>query len=286
MRVEPKTTRPGNHRRGARYWGPVVCAGVAIGLAVAILAGFGWQLWTAILSVILLSCPLVLLWGAIMSLRRTPLVVGPLPETRGVLIDWLAPVYDPMCRLMGAGMALRRHTVALVGLRPGNRVLDVGCGTGVLTRLAAEIVGPEGTAVGIDPGPAMIGVARLKAGRTHSRARFELGIIEALDFANDCFDVVLCSFVLHHLPAEVKRAGLREVWRVLKPGGRLMLVDFDPARPLARAIFTLFRMIPGWARVLQAAGDAVPLLREAGFTDVSIAGSWRATATLWMGRKP
>jgi ubiquinone/menaquinone biosynthesis C-methylase UbiE len=132
----------------------------------------------------------------------------------------------------------------------------------------------------------MIGIARLKAARTHSRASFELGIIEALAFVDNAFDVVLSSFVLHHLPADVKRAGLREVWRVLRPGGRLILVDFDPARPLARAVFALFRLMPGNAHVLQSAGDPVPLLREAGFADVAIAGSWRATATFWVGRKP
>jgi len=107
-----------------------------------------------------------------------------------------------------------------------------------------------------------------------------------LPFVNNAFDVVLSSFVLHHLPADVKRAGLREVWRVLKPGGRLMLVDFDPARPLARAVFALFRLMPASAHVLQAAGDPIPLLREAGFADVAIAGSWRAAATFWTGRKP
>ena len=290
MPADPKIaaplSQPSPHRRGAHAWWVAVCVVVAVGLAIALLAGFGWQLWTAILLVILLFCPLVLIWGVIESLRSAPLVAGPAPETHGVLIDWLAPVYDPMCRLVGAGMAMRRRTVALAGLRPGERVLDVGCGTGVLTRLAAEGVGPEGVAIGIDPGPTMIGIARFKAARTHSRASFELGIIEALAFVGNAFDVVLFSFVLHHLPADVKQAGLREIWRVLKPGGRLILVDFDPARPLARAVFALFRPIPGTAHVLKAAGDPVPLMREAGFADVAIAGSWRATATFWVARKP
>ena len=278
--------RPASQHRGTHFWWKVACLIAAIGLASALLARFGWQLWTAILLSTLVFCPLLIIWGMIESLRRTPLVVGPVPETRGVLIDWLAPVYDTMCRAVGAGMALRRRTVELAELRPGDCVLDVGCGTGVLTRFAADAVGSKGVVIGIDPGPAMIGIARLRAQRTHSRAKFELGVIEALDFASDTFDVVLSSFVLHHLPADVKPVGLREVWRVLKPEGRFVLVDFDPIRPVARAVFGLFRLIPGNAPVVRAAGDPVPLLREAGFTDVAIAGSWRVTATFWIGRKP
>jgi ubiquinone/menaquinone biosynthesis C-methylase UbiE len=262
-----------------------VCAALSVAVVIAVYVQFGWRPWTVVLAVILLFCPLVIVWGVVESLRRAPLVVGPVPETHGVLIEWLAPVYDPMCRVVGAGMALRRRTVALAGLSLGNRVLDVGCGTGVLTRLAAETVGPQGAAIGIDPGPTMIGIARHKAARIHSQARFELGIIEALDFADDSFDAVLCSFVFHHLPADLKRAGLREVRRVLNPGGRFLLVDFDTTRPLARAVFALFRLMPG-AEVLRAAGDPVPLLREAGFEEVAVAGSWRATATFWIARKP
>ena len=156
----------------------------------------------------------------------------------------------------------------------------------MLTRLAAQAVGPEGTAVGIDPGPAMIGVARLKAARTRSRATFELGVIERLGFGDSTFDVVLSSFMLHHLPADVKRAGLGEVWRVLKPGGRLVLVDFDPTRPIARLMFAIFRLVPTYARVVHAAGDPVPLLRTASFVDVAAAGSWLGAATFWAARKP
>jgi demethylmenaquinone methyltransferase/2-methoxy-6-polyprenyl-1,4-benzoquinol methylase/phosphoethanolamine N-methyltransferase len=132
----------------------------------------------------------------------------------------------------------------------------------------------------------MIGVARLKTAQTRSRAKFGLGVIERLGFGDGTFDVVLSSFMLHHLPADVKRAGLGEVWRVLKPGGRLVLVDFDPTRPIARLMFAVFRLVPTYARVLQAAGNPVPLLRAAGFVDVTAAGSWLGAATFWAARKP
>ena len=218
-----------------------------------------------------------------MSTRDHP---GPAPETRGITIDWLAPVYDPMCWMMGLGRTMRRRTVALAAIKPGERVLDVGCGTGELTRLAAEAVGPEGLVVGIDPGPKMIAIARRKATRTGSRATFDLGVVERLAFGDGTFDVVLSSFVLHHLPADLKQAGLREVWRVLRSGGRLILVDFDTARTIARLMLSIFGLVPKYGRVLQAAGDPVPLLREADFVDVAAVDSWLGTATFWIGRKP
>ena len=152
------TPRAG-HRNG--WWWLLLSLVAAISLGAIILTRFGWQRWTAILLANLLVCLLALVWGAIQSLRRTPLVVGPVPETRGITIDWLAPVYDQMCWLMSLGMGMRRRTLGVAELKRGERVLDVGCGTGVLTRLAADAVGPEGVAVGIDPGPAMIGVARV-----------------------------------------------------------------------------------------------------------------------------
>jgi ubiquinone/menaquinone biosynthesis C-methylase UbiE len=283
---DPTSLALGARRRDTRWWWTVVCLVAAIGLAAAILVRFGWAIWTAALLAILLSCPLTLVWGVIQSLRRAPLVVGPVPETRGITIDWLAPVYDPMCGVMGFGLAMRRRTLAVAELKRGERVLDVGCGTGVLTRLAAAAVGPEGSAAGIDPGPAMIGVARLKAARAHSRATFELGVIERLAFGDDAFDVALSSFMLHHLPADVKRAGLGEVWRVLKAGGRLVLVDFDTTRPIARLMFAILGLVPTYARVLHGAGDPAPLLRAAGFVDVVVAGTWLGAATSWVARKP
>jgi demethylmenaquinone methyltransferase/2-methoxy-6-polyprenyl-1,4-benzoquinol methylase/phosphoethanolamine N-methyltransferase len=149
------------------------------------------------------------------------------PHTHGSVIRW-ARSYDLLTRLVGAGpkSKSRREVIRNANLRAGESVLDVGCGPGVLTLMAAEAVGPSGLAQGIDPSPGMVELAREKASKAGaSNAQFRMAVIEELPFADSSFDAALSSLMLHHLPDDVKRAGFTEVFRVLKPGGRLIAFD-------------------------------------------------------------
>lgn len=207
------------------------------------------------------------------------------PRTRGAVMNWQAPFYDLGCRLVGLGKNFRRETLRHAALQRGEHVLDASCGTGVLTRLAAEAVGPDGSVIGIDPAPLMIAVARRQAQRAASRAQFRLGVIERLVFADESFDVVLASLMLHHLPPDLKRDGLREVHRVLKAGGRLVVVDLD--RPGRRAWwlvawpFLMSRFVGDNLR-----GRMPHFLREAGFGPAVQAGRRFSLITTWVARKP
>jgi ubiquinone/menaquinone biosynthesis C-methylase UbiE len=149
------------------------------------------------------------------------------PATRGQTIRWWAPFYDAVGWLMSFGRlsALRRETLRITELKPGEALLDVGCGTGSLTRMAASELGEGSRVAGIDASPEMIEIARKKAVRNAPGIEFSLAPIEKLPFADGEFDVVLSSFMLHHLPDDLKAQGLAEVRRVLKPGGRLIVVD-------------------------------------------------------------
>ena len=148
------------------------------------------------------------------------------PETRGSTIRW-AKYYDHFVRLLtfGREKALRNETIRLTAIRPGASVLDVGCGTGTLTLLAKTAAGTQGKVYGIDAAPEMIEVARQKAADNRQDIHFQVGLIEALQFPDATFDVVLSSMMMHHLPDDLKRAGLAEIYRVLKPGGWLVIVD-------------------------------------------------------------
>jgi SAM-dependent methyltransferase len=252
-------------------------AAAAATVAVLVVLGFAWM--TIAAAAIVIGC-LGACGYAWWLARRALRPLEPAPVTRGAVMSGSAPFYDLGCRLVGLGPRFRRWTLNHAALRAGERVLDVGCGTGVLTRLAAEAVGE---AIGIDPGPAMIAVARRQS--SASRARFQLAAIEQLPFEDRHFDVVLSSLMLHHLPPELKTQGLAEVYRVLRPGGRLVVVDLDrPANPLGWLLFWPWLGVPMIADNLR--GRIPEYLRAAGFAPVEARGHWLGVLTLWVAHKP
>jgi ubiquinone/menaquinone biosynthesis C-methylase UbiE len=130
------------------------------------------------------------------------------------------------CVFRGKGRQLRQRTAILARLQPGDQVLDVGCGTGMLALDVQRRVGSAGRVVGIDPGNEQIARARAKAARRHVPIAFQIGVIEQLTFPDQTFDVVLSTLMMHHLPTRLKVQGLAEIARVLKPGGRVVIADF------------------------------------------------------------
>ncbi|HUE97936.1 MAG TPA: methyltransferase domain-containing protein [Anaerolineales bacterium] len=196
--------------------------------------------------------------------------------TRGLILDsgWR---YDLMEWLFdtflfrGKLRELRQMAADLARIQPGEKVLDVGCGTGTLAMEAARRVGATGRVLGIDPGEHQIARARSKAARRGLSIEFQIGVIEHLDFPDQTFDVVLSTIMMHHLSDTLKRQGLAEIARVLrspdpisgKPGGRLVIADFKrpeerPAQPVRFGV--------GGSRVQ----ELVALVKDAGFLRVEI----------------
>ncbi len=152
----------------------------------------------------------------------------PAPHTRGQVISW-PRIYGAVLWLATRGRepAFRQKLADLALFRMGETVLDIGCGTGAQTLIAKERVGALGRVAGIEPSPPMIAYARRKAARRGLAIDFQLGVIEQLKSPDQSVDVALCIIVLHHMPDDAKRQGLGEVARVLKPTGRLLVVDSD-----------------------------------------------------------
>jgi len=194
------------------------------------------------------------------------------PKTRGRDLDHVAWLYDPIIEGLSFGRErrFREKTLNYMNFSSGDRILDVGCGTGSLTLLVAEKLQAPGEAVGIDAAPKMIAIARRKATAAGVPARFYPGVAEALDFPDGSFDLVVNSMFTHHIDTGLKKRAFAEMERVLKPGGTLVTADVDrPTSPIG--------WLMGWgARWLlvqkelvdNLRGDLPDLMRGAGLLDV------------------
>jgi ubiquinone/menaquinone biosynthesis C-methylase UbiE len=191
--------------------------------------------------------------------------------------DWCLPLYDPFVKLLG-GDAAHRALIEQAGLQPGQRVLEVGCGTGTLT-LRIKRRWPDVEVVGLDPDPKALERAGRKAGRAGVSIQFDRGFGDALPYPDGWFDRVLSSFMFHHLPAGAKGKFLRAVRGVLRPGGSFHMLDFEPNGGgvhgfFARVLHTSHRMQDN------AANRVLGLMSEAGFAQPETVGR----RTLLVGR--
>jgi ubiquinone/menaquinone biosynthesis C-methylase UbiE len=202
------------------------------------------------------------------------------PETQGNVIHWAGP-YDVMTSIILHPS--QRSIGFLAQVKAGDKVLDVGCGSGRLTMAAQGWAGADGQAVGLDPSPEMIQVARKNAERAGLKARFELGVVESLTFPDASFDVVLNRLMLHHLPGDLKQRGLTEMRRILKPGGICLVVDFEPPKSGLLRMIVENHMTP-MAHV--DVRDYVPLLEQAGFTKIETGPTSSKLLSYVRGRVP
>lgn len=188
------------------------------------------------------------------------------PNTTGRVLHW-AFGYDLLAWAfcLGRERAFRERLLDLANLKMGDQVLDVGCGTGTLAIAAQPRVGAKGNVCGIDASPEMIARARKKAKTNGANVRFENAVVEKLPFADSTFDAVLGTLMLHHLGREARRECLSEIRRVLKPGGRLLVVDFSAPVRNARGLLDHFHR-HGHLKF----SDLQKMLNEAGFPAVEI----------------
>lgn len=128
---------------------------------------------------------------------------------------------------LGRRRRVYARIVALSGARPGDHVLDVGCSGGYLARLLAAAVTPGGRVTGIDPSEPAIIYARRRA---PGNCSFTIGLAQRTGAADGSFDVVTSTLAVHHIPEAQRPAAFTEMYRVTRPGGRLLVADFRPSR--------------------------------------------------------
>jgi ubiquinone/menaquinone biosynthesis C-methylase UbiE len=187
--------------------------------------------------------------------------------TSGQIVEGLrAKYYDIGNSPLGLPFVTRPH-VRLITLKPGQSLLDVGCGTGEVIYQLHKNFGDAVSLHGIDPSDDMLAVARHKL-RKAAHIQLELGIGEQLQFPDASFDWVVSSLTFHHVPLDIKRATIRESHRVLKPRGRLLISDFGKPTHLAGRLFGAW--YADHAFTSDNLKDIIrELILEAGFTDLS-----------------
>ena len=165
------------------------------------------------------------------------------------VFDSVAPQYDLMNDLMSFGVhrLWKRFTVEIANVRPGHQVLDLAGGTGDLSALFARRVGPTGRVVLADINPSMLQVGRdrLTDQGVVGNISYSLANAECLPFQDNSFDRVCIGFGLRNVTD--KDAALRSMYRVLKPGGRLLILEFSkPRNPLLNKMYDLysFQLLP------------------------------------------
>ncbi|MDX8512134.1 class I SAM-dependent methyltransferase [Mesorhizobium captivum] len=189
--------------------------------------------WTGALhGLILAVVAAVLFWGSLRHRRSNRGAHGASDRGIGIVLHRAAG-YDLLARVLTFGRegSFRDRMLRLACLQSGEAVLDVACGTGTLAIAARRLVGPAGSVAGVDASAEMIDRARSKAIRAGLEIDFANATAQEIPFPDGHFDVVIGTLMLHHLSKPVRSAFFREARRVLKPGGRLLLIDFGrPAR--------------------------------------------------------
>jgi ubiquinone/menaquinone biosynthesis C-methylase UbiE len=183
--------------------------------------------------------------------------------------DWLTTSFDTFVRLTMPERQFRSALILQAGITAGRRVLDFGAGTAALSLLAKQLV-PQSEVTAIDIDEKIIGIAKKKI----ALARMQINVDQydgtSLPYSDGHFDTVISSLVFHHLARTRKELALKEIRRVLKPGGELHVADWGQARTIVeRLLFVPVQILDGFEPTTDNVEGLLPLLiADAGFADV------------------
>lgn len=193
--------------------------------------------------------------------------------------SWLTPAYDVVVATTTRESTFKSALVEGAGIRPGQRILDLGCGTGTLALEMARRC-PDAVVTGVDGDPAILQRAWGKAARSGAKVHFDHALAGALPYTDGTFERVVSSLFFHHLTWPDKEQAAREAFRVLAPGGELHVADWGRASgPVMRGAFFAIQLLDGFENTRDHVEGRLPLAFEhVGFTGVEETGTF---ATMW-----
>jgi ubiquinone/menaquinone biosynthesis C-methylase UbiE len=201
--------------------------------------------------------------------------------------DWLTPLYDRLIPLAMPEAALKRRLIEQAHVSGGQRVLDIGAGTATLTIMIKQ-AHPDADIIGMDGDPRVLAIGWAKAAAAGVQLRLDHGFATHLPYDESSFERVFSSLMLHHLNAEDKRLAFAEVWRVLRPGGEVHILDFGKPHTVPTYLISLV-MRHAEQTVDNIRGRLPEIMREAGFVQVEETvrcATLLGTLSLYRGRKP
>jgi ubiquinone/menaquinone biosynthesis C-methylase UbiE len=186
--------------------------------------------------------------------------------------DRLTPLFDRVAAVAGRDRSVKRRVIERAAISTGEDVLDVGCGTGTLAIAAAQAA-PEVNVTGLDADPVILELARRKAAAAELAITFDQAMSTTLPYGDASFDLVLSTLFFHHLPDDAKHQTAKELVRVLRPGGRLVVGDLGrPQDPLMRiAVRGTVQLLDGTTTTaLNVRGELPDVLAGAGFKSPAV----------------
>ena len=203
---------------------------------------------------------------------------------------WLTRFYDPVVRVTTREGTFKEALLRQACIQDGHRVLDLGCGTGTLAILV-KFAHPGVAVFGLDADAEALTRARTKLEAVGVEVELDHGLASALPYAGDSFDRALSSLLFHHLPYEWKLEAMREVLRVLRPGGEFHIADWGKATSSAmRLAFVGVQLLDGFATTTDNVRGLLPdFLGLAGFEKVETTNCYSTllgTLSLYQARKP
>ncbi len=186
----------------------------------------------------------------------------------------LTPLFDGLCSIVGLGGKYRQRVVAMLDIPPQKReVLDAGCGSGSLT-IEVKRKFPNSVLSAVDADSRILEIAKKKAVTMQQEILFRKSFLQEMPFEDYSFDVVYSSLVFHHLNSDTKMRAMKEIYRVLKPKGKLVLIDFGQATGKILPILSWFTLLFEEGED-NYKGNIPKMLLAAGFTQVKQIGKYK-----------